>query len=76
MAKRKRPKRMLDILQLPMPKETLAKMTPEERSVFLLLGYACNQVNLLWKPVIIATNHRGLFRVTSCALQRADISGG
>ena len=48
---------MLDILQLPMPKDTLAKMTPEERSLFLLLGYASNQVNLLWKLVIIATNH-------------------
>ncbi len=47
---------MLDILQLPMPKETFAKMTPEERSLFLLLGYASNQVNVLWKLVIIATN--------------------
>jgi hypothetical protein len=48
---------MLDILQLPMPKDTLAKMTPDERSLFLSLGYASNQVNLLWKLVIIATNH-------------------
>jgi hypothetical protein len=48
---------MLEILQLPMPKDTLAKMTSEERSLFLLLGYASNQVNLLWKLVIIATNH-------------------
>jgi len=48
---------MLDILRLPMPKETLAKMTPEERSLFLLLGYASNQVNVLWKLVIIATNN-------------------
>jgi hypothetical protein len=47
---------MLDILQLPMPKETFAKMTLEERSLFLLLGYASNQVNVLWKLVIIATN--------------------
>jgi len=47
---------MLHILQLPMPKETLAKMTPEERSLFLLLGYVSNQVNVLWKLVIIATN--------------------
>jgi hypothetical protein len=49
-------KPVLDILQLSMPKETLAKMTTEERSLFLLLGYASNQVNLLWKLVIIATN--------------------
>lgn len=48
---------MLDILRLPMPKDTLAKMTPEERSLFLLLGYASNQVNVLWKLVIIATNN-------------------
>ena len=47
---------MLDILRLPMTKETLSKMTPEERSLFLLLGYASNQVNALWKLVIIATN--------------------
>ena len=52
-----RSKPMLDILRLPMTKETLAKMTPEERSLFLLLGYASNQVNALWKLVIIATNH-------------------
>src|SRR6201984_1955413 len=47
---------MLDILRLPMTKETLSRMTPEERSLFLLLGYASNQVNVLWKLVIIATN--------------------
>lgn len=47
---------MLDILQLPMTKETLAKMSLEERTLFLLLGYASNQVNVLWKLVIIATN--------------------
>jgi hypothetical protein len=56
-AKWKRARPMLDILRLPMPKETLSKMTPEERSLFLLLGYASNQVNVLWKLVIIATNH-------------------
>jgi hypothetical protein len=48
---------MLDILRLPMPKETLSKLTPEERSSFLLLGYASNQVNVLWKLVSIATNY-------------------
>jgi hypothetical protein len=47
---------MLDILRLPMTKETLQRMTAEERSLFLLLGYASNQVNALWKLVIIATN--------------------
>jgi hypothetical protein len=47
---------MLEVLRLPMTKEVLGKMTPEERSLFLLLGYASNQVNALWKLVIIATN--------------------
>ena len=47
---------MLDILRLAMTKKTLSKMTPEERSLFLLLGYASNQVNALWKLVIITTN--------------------
>jgi hypothetical protein len=39
---------MLDILRLP--------VTKEERSLFLLLGYASNQVKALWKLVIILTN--------------------
>ena len=47
---------MLDVLQLPMTKEILEKMTVEERGLFLLLGYGSNQVNALWKLVIIATN--------------------
>jgi hypothetical protein len=47
---------MLEVLRLPMTKEALGKMTPEERSLFLLLGYASNQVNALWKLVIVATN--------------------
>jgi hypothetical protein len=47
---------MLEVLRLPMTKEVLGKMTPEERSLFLLLGYASNQVNTLWKLVIITTN--------------------
>jgi hypothetical protein len=37
-------------------KEHLLKMTPEERGLFLLLGYASNQVNVLWKLVIEMTN--------------------
>src|ERR1700692_218187 len=47
---------MLHVLQLPMTKEVLQKMSVEERSLFLLLGHASNQVNALWKLVIIATN--------------------
>jgi len=47
---------MLDILRIPITKANLLKMSPAERSLFLLLGYASNQVNALWKLVIIATN--------------------
>src|SRR5882757_2168363 len=31
-------------------------MTPSERGLLLLLGQASNQVNVLWKLVIICTN--------------------
>jgi hypothetical protein len=40
-----------------MTKEILEQMNADERSAFLLLGYASNQVNLYWKLVIIATNN-------------------
>jgi hypothetical protein len=32
------------------------KMTPAERGLFLLFGYASNKVIVLWKLVIVATN--------------------
>jgi|GraSoiStandDraft_4_1057263.scaffolds.fasta_scaffold486503_1 hypothetical protein len=47
---------MIDVLRIPIAKADLMKLTPEERGLFLLLGYASNQVNALWKLVIIATN--------------------
>jgi hypothetical protein len=47
---------MLDVLRIPISKADLLKMTAEERSLFLLLGYASNQVNALWKLFIVATN--------------------
>lgn len=47
---------MLDILRIPITKSDLLKMPVAERSLFLLLGHASNQVNALWKMVIIATN--------------------
>jgi hypothetical protein len=47
---------MLDILRIPITKADLLKMPVAERSLFLLLGHASNQVNALWKMVIIATN--------------------
>ena len=46
----------LDILRMDVSKELLRKMEKEERALFLALGHASNQVNALWKLVIILTN--------------------
>jgi hypothetical protein len=46
----------LDILRMDVTKELLHKMAKEERALFLALGHASNQVNVLWKLVIILTN--------------------
>jgi hypothetical protein len=46
----------LDILRMDVSKELLRKMAKEERALFLALGHASNQVNALWKFVIILTN--------------------
>jgi hypothetical protein len=43
----------LDILRMDVTKELLRKMAKEERALFLALGHASNQVNALWKLVII-----------------------
>lgn len=47
---------VLDILRMDITKELLRKMTKEERCLFLALGHASNQVNALWKLVIVLTN--------------------
>jgi hypothetical protein len=47
---------MLKIARIALPKEQLQKLTASERSLFLLLGYTSNQINTLWKLVIVATN--------------------
>lgn len=47
---------MIDILSMNGVKELLLKATPAERGLFLLLGYATNQINVLLKLVTIATN--------------------
>ncbi len=46
----------LKITRIALPKEQLQKLTAPERSLFLLLGYASNQINALWKLVVVATN--------------------
>src|SRR6266478_2751860 len=47
---------MLKIGRIALPKEQLQKLTGGERSLFLLLGHVSNQINALWKLVIVATN--------------------
>jgi hypothetical protein len=49
----------LKITRIALPKEKLQKLTAGERSLFLLLGYASNQINTLWKLVVVATNESG-----------------
>lgn len=46
----------LKITRVALPREKLQKLTAGERSLFLLLGYASNQINTLWKLVVVATN--------------------
>jgi hypothetical protein len=47
---------MLKITRIDLPKDKLQKLTAGERSLFLLLGHASNQINALWKLVVVATN--------------------
>jgi len=47
---------MQKITRIALPKEQLEKLTASERSLFLLLGSASNQINALWKLVVVATN--------------------
>src|SRR5260370_3997105 len=56
MISKRRSDSMLKITRIAVPKEQLQKLTAAERSLFLRLGYASNQINTLWKLVIVATN--------------------
>jgi len=47
---------MIDVMSFPVTKDQLGKMTPSERGLLLLLGHGSNQVNVLWKLVIVSTN--------------------
>jgi hypothetical protein len=47
---------MLKIVRIALPQEQLQKLTAGERSLFLLLGHTSNQINTLWKLLIVATN--------------------
>lgn len=45
-----------EVYRVAIPKETLSKMPAEERNLFLLLGYAANQITLFRKLLIFSTN--------------------
>jgi hypothetical protein len=47
---------VLKITRIALPKEQLQKLTTGERGLFLLLGNASNQINALWKLIVVATN--------------------
>ena len=47
---------MVKVTRISVPKEKLQKLSAGERSLFLLLGYASNQINTLWKLIIVAIN--------------------
>jgi hypothetical protein len=47
---------MSKVIRIALPKEQLQKLSADERSLFLLLGYVSNQINTLWKLIIVATN--------------------
>jgi hypothetical protein len=47
---------MIDVLRVPVSKNGLRAMSQRERSLFLLLGFAANQITLLSKLVIFSTN--------------------
>jgi hypothetical protein len=40
---------MSKVIRIALPKEQLQKLSADERSLFLLLGYVSNQINTLWK---------------------------
>jgi hypothetical protein len=48
---------MRDVLKIRLPKEKIMAMEPHDRAVFLLLGYAANQVALYSKLAILSTNY-------------------
>jgi len=47
---------MIQIYRIPVPKECLRAMPKDERVLFLLLGYAANQLSMLQKLLNFATN--------------------
>jgi hypothetical protein len=47
---------MIRVIEVPLPKDKLQQAPKEERSLFLLLGYAANQITMLQKMMIFSSN--------------------
>jgi hypothetical protein len=47
---------MLKVYRIPIPKDRLRAMPNDERVLFVLLGYASNQISMLQKLLTFATN--------------------
>jgi hypothetical protein len=50
---------MIEVYQIPVPLEKIRAMPEDERALFILLGYAANQLNFFSKLVIFSTNQDG-----------------
>jgi hypothetical protein len=48
---------LIDIYRIKFQKERLREFSSEERSLFILLGYAANQIAVFKKIIVFATNH-------------------
>ncbi|HEY1615020.1 MAG TPA: hypothetical protein VGF97_15145 [Rhizomicrobium sp.] len=48
---------MIPIYRVPVSKDKLLALAPEERVLFFLLGYAANQITLFQKLLILSTNN-------------------
>jgi hypothetical protein len=61
---------LITVLQIPVSKDRLRGMPPDERALLLLSGYVANQINLLSKLIIFATNKTASgVEETLCAAQ-------
>lgn len=47
---------MISVMEIPLPKDRLQAATKEERALFLLLGYAANQITMFQKLMIFSGN--------------------
>ena len=47
---------MIEVLRIPVPVDLLKKMTNEERTFFLLMGHAENQISIMYKMLRFSSN--------------------